>query len=561
MGVFDLIPLRGLCRPGRIAVLAPGRSIGPSPVFGHSTRADVISELRRAAREAGICWRLRSLLASTSRASNPLCFLSDHDVIDHVAGLILRGEIQCFEIETRHGEIPYASSVAVERERGPIASSVGEPRPSPATKPMPASVPAPASPSSGPVEPTRPAEQPAEPTPEPSRIFACSAVPGVTFAFNSSFVRPGVVEHLKEIEALAFRYPEAKIMVFAHTDAVDSDLYNKKLSERRAWSTVAFITDDTDAWETLYNHHKESWGLKVVQEILAHLGHDPGPLDGVMGDRTRAAMRALLGLPDDAAVANDAKFRSRLFRSYFQAAKHDVDLPRERFVTPGYMGCSEFNPVEPVDGAHEPNRRVHVFFFRPDQIPDLPCRYADIAPCQLQIADTTPRHNASFRCAFYDDLCRECTCNETARSLVEIRLYDHARQFVAEAPYRVSVNGQVFATGKANRNGFVRLVDVPTPGRCEIEWSTEPDTSGDSYEYNLDLYLQAESGLPAAEAAAQRLHNLGYPDALDLETRIRRFQREYGEEFGLHVDGQLDTATIDAIKVVHDSVKPVLVHQ
>lgn len=241
----------------------------------------------------------------------------------------------------------------------------------------------------------------------PAQFLECCHVPGITFGFNSSFVRPSVVEYLKKLERVAERHPDAKIMIFGHTDAVGDDLYNKKLSERRAWSVHAFVTNDTDAWEVLYNHPDEAWGLAVVQEILADLGHDPGAIDGDLGAQTRTAMRSLLGLPEQAPVQNDAAFRKQLFAAYM-ASKHDIDLPPERFMDPAYMGCGEFNQVTGDEKEAEQNRRVTFFFFHPERVPTLPCAFADTGPCSKQIVTIQYRHNERYRCSFFDSLSREC---------------------------------------------------------------------------------------------------------------------------------------------------------
>jgi len=241
----------------------------------------------------------------------------------------------------------------------------------------------------------------------PPQLIGCCSLPGITFAFNSSFVRPTVVDYLRPLEALAHDHPEAKIMIFGHTDAVGDDLYNKKLSERRAWSVHAFIANDADAWETLYNHPDEDWGLKVVQEILADLGHYFGPLDGDWGPQTRAALRSFLGLPEDATVKNDVATRRAVFAAYM-AGKHDIDLPPERFMEPGYMGCGEFNPVEEEGGTLEANRRVTFYLFHPDRLPNLPCAFADLAPCKRQMVSPSLRHRETFRCSFYDSLACRC---------------------------------------------------------------------------------------------------------------------------------------------------------
>lgn len=168
----------------------------------------------------------------------------------------------------------------------------------------------------------------------PKQFLGCCSIPSVTFGFNSSFIRPSVAEDLVQLEDLAKQKADAKVLIFGHTDAVGDELYNKKLSERRAWSTYAFIVNDPDVWETLYNHKDEDWGLAAIQEILQDLGYDPGPIDGKIGPLTRSAMRAFASLPEDAPINNNAPFRKSLFGAYM-SSKHDIDLPRERFIEPG----------------------------------------------------------------------------------------------------------------------------------------------------------------------------------------------------------------------------------
>ena len=78
----------------------------------------------------------------------------------------------------------------------------------------------------------------------PKQFEGCAKVKGMCFEFDKSFVRPAVVDDLKKLQEEVKKYPEAKIMIFGHTDKVGSDEYNKKLSERRARRVYAFITDD-----------------------------------------------------------------------------------------------------------------------------------------------------------------------------------------------------------------------------------------------------------------------------------------------------------------------------
>ena len=318
----------------------------------------------------------------------------------------------------------------------------------------------------------------------PPQFLECCHLPGVTFAFGSSFIRPNVVGYLKKLEAVAGRHPEAQIMIFGHTDAVGDDLYNKKLSERRAWSVYAFITNDPDVWEVLYNHSDEAWGLAVIQEILADLGHDPGAPDGDWGPQTRAAMRSFLGLPEDASVQNDAAFRQQLFAAYMNS-KHDVDLPPERFMDPGYMGCSEFNPVAETAGETEQNRRVTVFFFHPDRLPKLPCAFADVGPCKKQTVSLEQRHTRSFRCSFYDSLAKNCA-NPVVPGVhwISFRLLSKEDdQPVRDAKYSLELPDGRVIEGHLDGDGFAKIDNTP-PGICTLRF----------YEYHAADWEAAEDG-------------------------------------------------------------------
>jgi outer membrane protein OmpA-like peptidoglycan-associated protein len=336
----------------------------------------------------------------------------------------------------------------------------------------------------------------------PDQFLGCCSLPGVTFAFDSSFVRPTVVAHLKPLETLARANPTAKVMVFGHTDAVGDDLYNKKLSERRAWSVWAFIVNDTDAWEALYNHPDETWGVAVLQEILADLGHDPGPADGAWNAQTRAAARAFLGLADGAPVTNDAAFRARLFAAYM-ASKHDVDLPRSRFLEPGYMGCGEFNPIETTEEAHEANRRVTFFLFHPDRLPNLPCAFADVGPCERQMVSAERRHKASFRCSFYDSWARSCPGEGPVQVLPQVYLLDPEGFAIPNARWRAHVDAGIVGEGTADGDGLATLPSDSLPDVIELQWAPPDDgkSHADGFPYAHEYFVRAYDGAGAFRAA------------------------------------------------------------
>lgn len=394
----------------------------------------------------------------------------------------------------------------------------------------------------------------------PEQFLGCCSLPGVTFAFDGSFVRPAVVEHLRALETLARAHPEARVMIFGHTDAVGDDMYNKKLSERRAWSVYAFVVNDADAWEALYNHEDEAWGVPVLQEILADLGHRPGLADGDWGPETRAAARAFLGLPDDAPVENDAAFRRRLFAAYM-ASKHDIDLPPERFMPPRYMGCGEYNPLEATDEAHARNRRVTFFLFEPSRLPTLPCAYADLGPCGRQMVTIARRHHAPFRCSFYDSLAARCASEDRPRDTIRVRLFDTLARPIRYASYRVRCGDAPAVVRAADGDAIAEFEVGESPESCTVEWGfPDPRTPLEAvadFPYSRTIYLHAK-GSVAEEAVKRRLHNLGYAVALDRPLReqcevLQAFQRR---EMEGGATGELDAATVARIAEVHDRCDP-----
>ena len=313
----------------------------------------------------------------------------------------------------------------------------------------------------------------------PSRnLHKCVCIPGITFEFDKSFIRPSVVPHMEKLDAALAEFPDAQLIVFGHTDRVGSEQYNKELSERRAKSAYAFITDQTAIWEELYN--QENWGVIVIQETLLDLGHDPGPIDGVMGSKTEAAMREFQGLPPNAPVSNNAAFRAKLFLAYM-TGKHDVHVDDARFFAPKFMGCGEFNPlVEPNANelanrspGNEPNRRVVFYLFKRPP-PNIPCKLRNLAPCKAEIAKPGERKNPLHKCAFYDGIAVQCKCEQggsDAEQTSHIALFVRSNSSevpLANQPYKIFVGGGVPLVGETDDKGFLKHEQVPA-GDYELE--------------------------------------------------------------------------------------------
>jgi outer membrane protein OmpA-like peptidoglycan-associated protein len=76
----------------------------------------------------------------------------------------------------------------------------------------------------------------------PKQFEACTRVEGVTFEFDSDKIRESEVADVEKVADEINEHPNAKAMIFGHTDKVGSETYNKDLSERRAKSLFTHLT-------------------------------------------------------------------------------------------------------------------------------------------------------------------------------------------------------------------------------------------------------------------------------------------------------------------------------
>ena len=67
---------------------------------------------------------------------------------------------------------------------------------------------------------------------------------GVNFDFDQATLRPDAVTILNEAIDILKKYPQLKVEVAGHTDAVGTDAYNQGLSERRAKTVFDYLTSN-----------------------------------------------------------------------------------------------------------------------------------------------------------------------------------------------------------------------------------------------------------------------------------------------------------------------------
>src|SRR5258706_12781115 len=215
---------------------------------------------------------------------------------------------------------------------------------------------------------------------------ACWRLEDVRFAFDSSFVVPGIAAELKNLALLVRDHPPASksngkpgfpLSVFGHADPVGNDDYNKQLSGRRATAIYALLTRDTNLWEKLFSQPfgNDKWGIQSLETMLDTVS----PASAGKSNQEQASQ-----------AEHNAGKRKELFGQYMEKlCGPDLKLKKEDFLGHGddaggkgdFQGCSEFNPVlifsqedqkkfdqdkdkTKRNSDNAPNRRVMVLIFR-----------------------------------------------------------------------------------------------------------------------------------------------------------------------------------------------------
>jgi len=304
----------------------------------------------------------------------------------------------------------------------------------------------------------------------------CWKLDDVRFDFGDTFVLPETKSEFADLQALLKKHPKAPLSVFGHADPVSKDEFNKPLSGRRAEAIYAVLIRDADRWEKLYGHGSgEGWGTRSIQHMLTAVGHDPGPVDGVSGPKTRAGVEsfqmATPGLDVDGVAG--PMTREKLFLAYmdylcpFRLEKTDfLNQGKDSGGKGDYQGCGELNPAMVFsqsedaafnqaqnkaerDSENAINRRVLILLFRPGTPPSdkWPCPRASEgdAGCKARMwSDGDKRRSPqgarrkfsdtqdTFACRFYHRLTISSPC-EGILPKVELSWIEFT---LAEFPYQ-----------------------------------------------------------------------------------------------------------------------------
>ncbi len=351
----------------------------------------------------------------------------------------------------------------------------------------------------------------------------CFRLEDMRFEFDSSIIKPEVAEEmplladLRETHTLEVlgRTLKPPLTIFGHADPVGRDEYNKSLSGRRATAVYAMLVRDADMWEELYSNPAggDNWGTRSIQTMLAGLQYNTGPIDGIMGDQTKGAVRAFQG---DHGLQTDGiagpVTRKELFRSYMDLLcgprlilNKEEDFLAKHVDNRGkgdYQGCSEFNPVllfsqeehERFEQAQDksernaenaPNRRVLILLFPPGRRVDpalWPCPRASegSADCRKRFfADAHQRRTFqaerrefettqdTFACRFYHLITDNSPCDRrailTLDCFVFLKLFDDSFENVL-ANRSYTLRGEqrgIEINGTTDGEGIVRHENIP----------------------------------------------------------------------------------------------------
>ena len=370
---------------------------------------------------------------------------------------------------------------------------------------------------------------------DPLIAIACWRMDDIRFEFDSSFIGPDATEELKLLSILRKKHLKSPLSIFGHADPVGDDVYNKKLSGRRARAVYGLLTRDTGLWEELFS--------------------DAEGTNDKWGDKSIDRMRSTLGITDT--TKTTAGTRSTLFHSYMDKICIDIDnkafqVPKGDFLGKGasasgrgdMQGCSEFNPVLMFSKAendaftadtdktkrndeNSTNRRVLILFFKPGSHIDLdkwPCpaaRDSSIGACQKRFwSDHVKRRqfqalhreaetqHDTFACRFYDRLTSGSPC-EGAKKIVTFKVIfqrfpgvggkDEDRG-IGNVPYKLRVTGSAEKLDKTEKDGTVKVV-MPVGAAAILE------IFGTSYELSPKDGIEA---LTTIQGVQRRLDMLGY---------------------------------------------------
>jgi outer membrane protein OmpA-like peptidoglycan-associated protein len=251
-------------------------------------------------------------------------------------------------------------------------------------------------------------------------------VEDVFFHTNSSVFIPNQVEErikkskyprnginvLNSILFFLFFSPSKYMLVAGHTDTTGDDCYNRNLAQLRSQAILFLVENDKAAWiEQFSSQKKDEVQIYVnedIQQILQWTAIQqqwecaPGSIDGIIGDKTRAAIKSFqesYNVNYRAVIPVDGFFGPLTWGAYFDIVQDEmrkqinkalkpfnatIDAIRKRILwydpsndpRKSITACGETFPIDNAQKGNyrsEKNRRVEICFFDRNERVELPC--------------------------------------------------------------------------------------------------------------------------------------------------------------------------------------------
>jgi outer membrane protein OmpA-like peptidoglycan-associated protein len=205
---------------------------------------------------------------------------------------------------------------------------------------------------------------------------------GLHFETNKTFLLPSAMRGIRQLRQMYESYGALALLVNGHTDSVGDAKSNLGLSEERAKSIAAFLTEDVDGWLANYQPppHSSAWGTREDQYMLAAVHSQAGApfytsgIDGQSGPGTQAAWKALqteAGLSPSGKA--DADSRRALVTRY--QALDGTTLPKSALLATHGCGLTHLAVPTGPGVANAENRRVELYLFEESvtPAPQTPC--------------------------------------------------------------------------------------------------------------------------------------------------------------------------------------------
>lgn len=417
----------------------------------------------------------------------------------------------------------------------------------------------------------------------PIEPIACWSIGDARFDIGSSFIRPDIADDVRALAALLRRLQRQRgyrplASIYGHADPVGQPGFNKQLSGRRAAALYGLLTHGPAVWEDLYSQtgrfaaplSADTWGESALRTMLAELGYAGTDAGGAT---------ALEGFQADYGLAVDNRAgpitREALFRGYIERLARGRDgepikLDAADFLAAGadgqgkgdYHGCGEANPlvilsqaewvelgaeekIPERDAENEPNRRVLVYLFHPDDriAPDeWPCprtkegdgacrkRFWSDSDRRVKPGEARREYQRSrdtFACRFYDRLTWRSPCEMTSVQGFAVYLLDPDRQRLPFAQWRVFDGDRLIAKGVANEEALAMVSLPQVPEVVRLEWRPEGSAASDDGAFPFMRPHYPLAGIDAVDTERLRmLENLALNRYGDVEADVAAFQRE-----------------------------------